>query len=264
MARTRGSAARKAESRVFRKLSRSFATKLGVDEPDAVMLNKTITVVKKSARRKRPKAANPQQSSSSPEKMAHDAEFLSLVERERAAMKGNSARQLSKLKRNKRNKRRSTLLKKQEKQQQMLQAEESDRKQPPNNNNSKNNNNTAALQFQPPTFSLQKSTAQLVNEAANDLHAFGIDSGYVPLPSEWTHRNPNHLHHEPSAADATTAPPLPLGHKQNFFATLQNDEQENETSSLKQPAAASKLFAFQPPSFTVGSAAYGDEIDPDL
>lgn len=272
-------AARRAESRVFRKLSRSFAA-IGVEEPDVPM-----KTAKSKARRKRPKKAgaaaanNPQQQQQqlSPEKEAHDAEFLSLVERERAAMKSNSARQLRRQKRNKRNRRRSAVLKKQERQ------VAGEQKQPASNNNN-NRPSGSALHFQPPTFSLQKSTAQLVNETAGTLSAFGIDNGYVPLPPEWTHRNPNHHHPQSqslpqqqqlaAAADATATATCLLSQKQNnFFSALHEENAEGQENEPKQQPAArttkAKLFEFRPPAFTVESAAAaqphsGGEIDPDL
>ena len=149
------------------------------------------------------------------------------------------------------------------------------------------------MHFQPATFSLQKTTAQMVQETVLHLQnsTLGIGDehmhGYVPLPPraarapttsapEWNFRNPNHNNNYATSQQQQQQQPN-VSHA-NFFAALQNEEDYEHRPS---PTAPQNALAFQPASFTVATAGtfvphHGnpnissddfddyDDIDPDL
>ena len=94
--------AAKKESRVFRKLSRTFAQKLGVDEADVQMKTGASTQLPAPIKSAKKKKAMPRlqlraqqlraqlaaAAAADAEQDAYDAEYLSLVARERSALQG--------------------------------------------------------------------------------------------------------------------------------------------------------------------------------
>jgi hypothetical protein len=133
------------------------------------------------------------------------------------------------------------------------------------------------LDFQPPTFSLTKSTNQLLTEATARLHNVGLyntsisttpSSSVRVLPysqfplqqqSEWYSNNPNHHR-------------LQVVPTKNRFSTLTPDHDDDDADSLTSEEKQLPSLSFQPATFaliptrndTFQKEAEQDDVDPDL
>jgi hypothetical protein len=127
----------------------------------------------------------------------------------------------------------------------------------------KNKDRTKTLHFAPPSFSLTKSTRQLLEETVRGLNGFGVTSNTQHQSASSFMAMANALPNVPPPPSLMLLPPRPppntpiLG--KNPFARLRPDEDDDEKNPLVPPPA----FAFQPARFAVADAAAPD-VDPDL
>jgi hypothetical protein len=257
----------KSENRVFKKLSQAFASKLGVKEESsaAAIASKNPRAVNKntvlSSRFRRKETKKPGATTTPTQKgdREFDLEYAGLLEREQAA---------------------SMQRRKSASKQHRAAIRGSTRKQKRRNNNHKMNHNEDAantpvadgqLDFQPATFSLTKSTNELVTEATTRLHNVGLCNTSISntppssigslssqfqlqrLP-EWNSNNPDHRLQAPT---------------KNRFSMLTRDDDDADSSTEGKNVTPS--LAFQPATFALIPSQNHTpkeidrfEVDPDL
>jgi hypothetical protein len=134
----------------------------------------------------------------------------------------------------------------------------------------KNKDRTKTLHFAPPSFSLTKSTRQLLEETVRGLNGFGVTSNTQHQSASSFMAMANALPNVPPPPSLMLLPPRPppntpiLG--KNPFARLHQEEDDDDNA----PVVPTPAFAFQPARFTVAMAAAAvadaaaPDVDPDL
>jgi hypothetical protein len=130
---------------------------------------------------------------------------------------------------------------------------------------------TKTLQFAPPSFSLTKSTRQLLEETVRGLNGFGVSNNQTTPSSAsssfmaMANALPN-VPPPPSLLMPPRPPPNTPILGKNPFARLHQEEDDDDNA----PVVPTPAFAFQPARFTVAMAAAAvadaaaPDVDPDL